>query len=137
MYFFEVQVKYQRQTGEENPGNVTETYMVESINPGNAEARVIEEIKSMIFGEHEVPKIIKRKIYDLFTGTGDHWFKAAIEIIVINDSGFECRAKQTIMVQGSDISDAIKRIKEQLPGIDFEIISIAKSPVLEVYRATK
>ena len=137
MYFFEVQVKYQHRTGEENPGNVKETYMVESINPGNAEARVIKEIEPFIFGEHEVPKIIKRKIYDLFPGTGDFWFKAAVEIIVINDSGSECRAKQTIMVQGSDISDAIKRIKEQLPGIDFEIISIAKSPILEVYRANE
>ena len=44
MNFFLINITYQRQTGEDNPGKVKETYVVESINPSNAEARLLEEI---------------------------------------------------------------------------------------------
>ena len=35
MLFFEVQAVYQRQTGEDNPACVKETYMVESLTPSS------------------------------------------------------------------------------------------------------
>lgn len=39
MLFFEVQAVYQRQTGEDNPAYVKETYMVESLTPSSARDR--------------------------------------------------------------------------------------------------
>lgn len=138
MLFFEVQAVYQRQTGEDNPACVKETYMVESLTTSSAEARVIEEIKPFIFGECEVPRIIKRKPYDIFPNPdGEIWFKARVEIIVVEDSGAERRTGVTMWVQADTIDDALKRLNRETSDYDCEIVSIQKTPVLEVFRAVQ
>lgn len=134
MYFYEIVTKYQRQTGEDNPGLVKETYLVESINPTNAEARVIEKIKPFIFGDHETERITKRNIFDLFPNEeATNWFKARVERITI-DGEQESRKTVTMLVQADTISDALRKLKDETAGIDCEIVGLAKSPILEVFR---
>ena len=136
MYFYEIVTKYQRKTGEDNPGLVKETYLVEAINPSNAEARVIEENKPFIFGDHETERITKRNIFDLFPNVeAKNWFKSRVERITI-DGEQESRKAVTMLVQSDTISDALRTLKDETAGIDCEIVGLAKSPILEVYRAT-
>ena len=135
MYFYEIVTKYQRQTGEDNPGLVKETYLVEAINPTNAEARVIEGIKPFIFGDHETERITKRNIFDLFPNEeATNWFKARVELITI-DGEQESRKTVTMLVQADTISDALRTLKDKTANLDCEIIGLAKSPIIEVYRA--
>lgn len=137
MYFYEIVTKYQRQTGEDNPGLVKETYLVEAINPTNAEARLVEEIEAFIFGDQETERITKRNIFDLLPKKdGEYWYKSRVELITIEEDGREFRKAVTILVQANTISEALNILKEQTSHLDCDIVGLAKSPILEVYRAT-
>lgn len=136
MFFFEVLTKYQRQTGEDNPGAVKETYLVEAINPTNAEARVIEEIKPYIFGDHETERITKRQFFDLFPKEdAENWYKARVELVTI-DGNQESRKAVNMLVQANTISEALSTLKDKTANLDCEIIGLAKSPIIEVFRGT-
>lgn len=136
MIFYEIKVNYQRQTGEDNPGNVKETYLVEGLNCADVENRLMDEIKPLIFGDCEVPSCKKVQLYDLITSPeGDRWFKGRVEMITVEDSGKEKRKAVTILVQASSIEHALKNLKTHLGSMDCEIINIARSPIMEVYRA--
>ena len=136
MNFFEVQVVYTRQTGEDNPCTVKESYLVESLTPSNAENRVIEELKPLISGSFEVLRIIQRKFYDYIPNSeGDNWYKARVEMITIEDSGREARKGVVMYVQSVSVKDAVKALLKSLEKCDCELVSIAKTPILELYRA--
>lgn len=59
MLFYEIKVNYERQTGENNPGGVKETYLVQGFTPTDVEQRLMEEIKPYIMGDVEVPSCKK------------------------------------------------------------------------------
>lgn len=136
MNLFELQINYSRQTGEDNPGQVKETYLVESFNPSNAEARLVEELKPFIFGDHEVQRITKRNIFEMFPKeNADYWYKARVELLTI-DGDKESRKAVTVLVQANTISEALNILKDETDMVDCEIVGLAKSPIIEVYRAT-
>lgn len=136
MNYFEVQVVYTRQTGEDNPCAVKESYLVESLTPSNAENRVIEELKPFISGSFEVLRIIQRKFYEYIPNSeGDNWYKARVEMITIEDSGREARKGVVMYVQSVSVKDAVKALLKSLEQCDCELVSIAKTPILELYRA--
>lgn len=136
MIFYEIKVNYQRQTGEDNPGNVKETYLVEGLNCADVENRLIDEIKPFVFGDLEVPSCKKVQLYDLIPSPdGDRWYKARVEMITVEDSGKEKRKAVSILVQASNVETANKNLKKALETIDCEIVGITRSPIMEVYRA--
>ena len=136
MNYFEVQVVYTRQTGEDNPCTVKESYLVESLTPSSAENRVIEELKPLISGSFEVLRIIQRKFYDYIPNSeGDNWYKARVEMITIEDSGREARKGVVVYVQSVSVKDAVKALLKSLERSDCELVSIAKTPILDLYRA--
>lgn len=83
MIFYEIKANYQRQTGEDNPGSVSETYLVEGITPSDVEKRLLDEIKPLIFGDFEVPGIRKRNFFDIYPAESgaDHWYEGKVEMI--------------------------------------------------------
>lgn len=136
MLFYEVKIEYQRQTGEDNPGKVKETYLVEGLNMTDVETRLMDEVSNMIFaGESEIPSCKKVQYYDIFPNPdAEHWYKGRVEMITI-DGEKETRKAVSILVAANTVLDACKTLREKLSGLDCEIISIAKSPILEVLRA--
>ena len=136
MLFYEIKINYQRQTGEDNPGNVKETYLVEGLNCADVETRLMEEIRPFIFGEAEVPSCKKMQLYDLLpSAEGDRWFKGRVEIITVEDNGKESRKAVSMLVQATTIDNALKNLKQHLSNLDCEIVSITRSPIIEVFRA--
>lgn len=137
MLFYEIKVNYERQTGEGNPGKVKETYLVEGLNCTDVEGRLIEDLKRYIFGDLEVSSCKKAQFYDLITSPdGDYWFKARVELITVEESGKETRKKVSILVQAANIADALRNVQTHLSSLDCEVVSITRSPIIEVYRAT-
>ena len=135
MNFFEVQVVYTRQTGEDNPCTVKESYLVEALTPSSAENRVIEEIKPFVSGQCDVLRIIQRKFYDLIPNSeDDYWYKARVEMITVEDSGRESRKAVVVYVQASSVKQAVKRLHFHLELLDCELVSIAKTQILELFR---
>jgi hypothetical protein len=134
---FEVKVNYLRQTGEDNPGTVKETYLVDGVNPSDAEKCLIEEIKPYIYGDCEVPVVRKRNFYDIFPNLGcANWYEGKAELITV-DGEVEKRCTVTFLVQANDIADALYALKNATGGYDCEIIAVKKSAIIDVLRATK
>ena len=137
MILYEIKINYERQTGEDNPGNVKETYLVEGLSPADVEGRLMDEIQRYISGDSEVVSCRKVQYADIITSPeGDTWYKARVEMITIEDDK-ETRRKMSILVQASNITFALKNLSSQLAAIDCEIVGITRSPILEVYRAVK
>lgn len=135
MKLFEIKVNYERQTGEDNPGLVRETYLVDSVNPSNAETILMDELKPFIFGGLEVEHITNRNFFEIFTTPeADSWYKARVELLTI-DGEKESRRVVSVMVQANTISDALQILKEKMSGYDCEILSVAKTPVLDLLKA--
>lgn len=138
MLFYEIKVAYERQTGEDNPGKVKETYLLEGVNCTDVEGRLMTELKPYIFGDIEVKGCKQVQFYDLLESPeADRWFKARVELITVEDSGKETRKTVSILVQASTIAQALKNLMAYLTTLDCELVSIQRSPILEVYRAVK
>ncbi|MBR2168091.1 MAG: DUF4494 family protein [Paludibacteraceae bacterium] len=136
MLFYEIKVNYQRQTGEDNPGNVKETYLVEGLTPADVEKRLLEHIKPFIFGDFEMPSCTKKQYFEMVTSPeADKWYKGRVELITIEDSGKETRKTVSLLVQATTAAHAMKNLTQAVNGYDCEIVSIARTPIMEVIRA--
>ena len=88
MIFYELKISYTRQTGEDNPKAVKETYLVEGLTAADVEARLLGEIQKYISGEWETKSCKQVQFYDLIPNPeGDRWYKARVEMITIEDNG--------------------------------------------------
>lgn len=138
MLFYEVKITYTRQTGEDNPGSVKETYLVEGLTMSDIETRLLDEITPYISaGESEIQGCKKTQYFDIFPDpNAEHWYKGRVEMITI-DGEKETRKAVSILVAANTLLEAGKILQQKLAQTDCEIISIAKSPILDVLRAIK
>lgn len=136
MIFHEIKVNYSRQTGEDNPGKVKETYLVDgAVSFADAENCLMEEIKPFIFGDCEVMSCKRSQYFEVFPNEGGaYWYKARVEMITI-DGEKETRKNVAVLVQANMLDDAIYALKQALHSYDCEIISIAKSPIMDILHA--
>lgn len=137
MVFYEIKVSYQRQTGEDNPSKVNETYLVEGFTPADVENRLMDHIKPFIFGDCEVPSCKKVQVFDTVEKSeGDTWFKGRVEMITHDEeTDKEKRKGVNILVRGTDIRDAMSHLYDYLEAFDCEFVGMAKSPIMEIIRA--
>ena len=136
MIFYEIKISYTRQTGEDNPAAVKETYLVEGLTCADVENRLIEDIKPLISGEWEVKSCKQVQFYDLIPNPeGDRWYKARVEMITVEDNGKETRKAVSIYVQAGNVTEANKTLHQALSNLDCEVVSITRSPIMEVLRA--
>lgn len=138
MILYECKIKYEFSDGQNQPGMVKETYVIEGLSPADVEKRLIDELKPYIVnGDSEVPSIKKKVIYDILPSTnGDVWFKAKVEMITVEDDK-ESRHSVTILVQEKCINTALRELQKYLASLDCEVVSIARTPIMEVWRTIK
>jgi len=137
MIFHEIKVKYERQTGEDNPGAVKETYLIDgAVSFADAENCLMEEIKPFIFnGECEVQSCKRSQFMEIFPNKdGAYWYKGRVEMITI-DGDKETRRTVSVLVQANMLDDAVYALKQGLNSYDCEIISVAKSPIMDILHA--
>ena len=131
---YEIKVNYVRQTGEDNPGTVKETYLVDGATPSDAEKRLMDEIKPFIFGDCEVPMIRNRRFFDIFPNAGgENWYEGKVELITV-DGEIEKRRVVTVLVQDNRIDDALTALRKHLNNVDCEILAIKKSQIIDLIK---
>lgn len=132
MIYYEVKVAYQRQTGEDNPGKVKETYLIEGLTVTDVEARLMEEITPMIFGgECEVTGVRKVQYYEIFDDpNAEKWYKARVEMITI-DGEKETRKAVSVLIAANDQLSASKTLRDKMSGEDCEVLSVGKTPMVD------
>lgn len=140
--WFNCKVKYDKtmQDGALKP--VNEPYLVEAINFTEAERRIIEEMKPFISGEFDVTNISKARFAEIFEtidDSADRWFKAKLSFITLDEkSGKEKKSSHNVLIQASDLRDAIKRLDNGMKDsmMDYVISSVTETPILDVYHYT-
>ena len=136
MIFHEIKVKYERQTGEDNPKGTKEVYLVDgAVSFADAENCLMDEIKPFIFGECEVQTCKRSQFFEVFPNEGGaFWYKARVEMITI-DGEKETRKNVAMLVQANMLDDAVFALKQALKSYDCELISIAKTPIMDILHA--
>ena len=137
--WFECKVRYEKTLENGMIKKVTEPYLVDALSFTETERRFLEEIKPFMSGEFEVSDIKRAKFAEMFETTdsdADRWFKAKVAFITLDEkSGAEKKTNQNMLVQASDLRDAVKRLDKGMEGsmVDYEIISVAETPIMDVF----
>ena len=137
--WFECKVRYEKTLENGLVKKVTEPYLVDALSFTEAERRFIEEIEPFMSGEFQVTDIKRAKYAELFEtdeDAADRWFKAKVAFITLDEkSGAEKKSNQNMLIQASDLRDAVKRLDKGMEGTmaDYEIASIAETPMMDVF----
>jgi Domain of unknown function (DUF4494) len=135
--WFTVKVKYTKQLDNGTFKRVSEPYLLAAMTFTDAEARIYEELGSIIRGEFNVVGIARTEIHDIFAyDDADVWYK--VKITYESEAGEEEKKKkvsQNFLVSAHSVKDAYERIKESLSTllVDFQIPSIIVSPIVEIF----
>ena len=137
--WFECKIKYDKTLENGLTKPVTEPYLVDALSFTEAEARIIEEMTPYLSGEFTVSDIKRAKYSELFFAedtSADRWFKCKLTFITLDEkSGAEKKTSSNVLVQASDLRDAVKKLDEGMKGsmADYIISSIAETAIMDVY----
>ena len=140
MTWFECKIRYEKTMENGMVKKVTEPYLVDALSFTEAEARIIEEMKPFISGEFTVSDIKRANYSELFFSdeeAADRWFKSKLLFITLDEkSGNEKKVASNVLIQASDLRDAVKKLDEGMKGsmADYEIASMAETAIMVVYR---
>lgn len=139
--WFTVKVKYTKQLENGTFKRVSEPYLLAAMTFTDAEARIYEELGSIIRGEFNVVGITRTEIHDIFAyDDADVWYK--VKITYESEAADDEKSKkvaQNFLVSAHSVKDAYDRIKESLSTlmVDFLIPSIIVSPIVEIFPYTE
>ncbi|MBR3897355.1 MAG: DUF4494 domain-containing protein [Bacteroidaceae bacterium] len=140
MTWFECKIRYEKTLENGMVKKVTEPYLVDALSFTEAEARIIEEMKPFISGEFTVSDIKRANYSELFFSdeeAADRWFKSKLLFITLDEkSGNEKKVATNVLIQASDLRNAVKKLDEGMKGsmADYEIASMAETAIMDVYR---
>lgn len=137
--WFLCKIKYEKVMENGLNKKVTEPYLVDALSHTEAEARIIEEMTPYISGEFTVAGIIPANYSEIFVAEdaqADRWYKCRMAFLTLDEkSGAEKRTFTNVLVQASDLRDAIKKLDEGMKGsmADYVIVSVAETMIMDVY----
>lgn len=118
---------------------VTGSYLVDAMSHTEAEARIIEEIKFYVSNEFTVAGIVPSNYSEVFFSDeekADRWFKCKLAFITLDKkSGIEKKTSSYVLVQASDLRDAVKKLDDGMRGsmADYVIASVTETAIMDVY----
>ena len=137
--WFECKVRTDKTLEDGKIKKVTEPYLVDALNFTEAEARIIEEVTPFCSGDMTVTDIKRAKYSELFNSdddSADKWFKVKCNFITLDEkTQVERKTSTNMLVQASDLRDAIRRFDEGMKGsmMDYEIAMVQATPLLDVF----
>ena len=97
MLFYEIKISYTRQTGEDNPAAVKESYLVQGLTCTDVETRLLDNIKALISGEWEIKSCKQVQFRDLIPDpNAENWYKARVELITMTATRRPAKAHTTM-----------------------------------------
>lgn len=133
MNFYEVKVEYTRQTGEDNPKSVKESYMTEEVSFGRAEQLVHDYLKQYAADLVTTLSMKILKVYDKFQMNEGkaHIYCGKVKFITIEDNGTEKSVTNRVYVGADSLSEAKEFLHEQYKGYDAKLVGIEETKMLE------
>ncbi|MEA4983896.1 hypothetical protein SDC9_38680 [bioreactor metagenome] len=139
--WFECKVKFEKTAEDGKIVKVSESYLVDALSFTEAEERMIEEMKPFISGEFSVANIKRVKINEMFFhDDGDKWYRFKVNYITLDEEkGVEKKVPVAMMVQASEIGQALSRLHEGMKGsmADYEVVTIAETLIMDVFKYGK
>ena len=136
---FECKIKYEKVQDNGTTKKVTEPYIVKALTFTEAENNIVEEMLPFISGEFTISDIKRANYSELFfceEEAADRWFKCKLIFITLDaKSGAEKRTSTQVLVQASDLRDAVKKLDEGMKGTmaDYKIGSVSETAIMDVY----
>ena len=138
--WFLCKISYEKTMENGTDKKVTEPYLVDALSFTEAEARIIEEMTPYISGEFSVADVGRAKFSEIFFAEDDinasYWYKVKLGFITLDEkTGSEKKTFTNVLVQASDLRDAVKRLDEGMKGsmVDYIIVSVTETPIVDVY----
>jgi hypothetical protein len=135
--WYETKVKYIKQFEDGRLKNVTEPYLVDAVSFIDCEARIYEELGSMIRGDFRIDAIRKKEYADIFMyDDADTYYEVKIQYVSVDaDSGKEKKVINKFLITASSTKEADIRIQESLEGmmVTYEIKSVVETKIVEVF----
>ena len=137
--WFECKVKYDKLVENGQQKTVTEPYLVDALSFTEAEARIIDEVSTLVNGEMKVTAVKRTNIAEIFwdEADGDLWYKVKVNFITIDEkTAVEKKTANFIMVQANGFKAACDNFMQGMKGTmaDFEIASITETAILDVFK---
>ena len=107
--WFECKVKYDKLVENGQQKTVTEPYLVDALSFTEAEARIIDEVSTLVNGEMKVTAVKRTNIAEIFwdEADGDRWYKVKVNFITIDEkTAVEKKTANFIMVQANGFKAA-------------------------------
>lgn len=137
--WFVCKISYEKTMENGMNKKVNEPYLVDALSFTEAEARIIEEMTPFISGEFSVSDVSRARYSELFYAedvSADKWYKVKLGFITLDEkTDSEKKTFTNVLVQASDLRDAVKRLDEGMKGsmADYIIVSVAETPIMDVY----
>lgn len=135
--WFTVKVRYTRQNEDGSFKRLTEPYLLAAISFCDAEARIHEELGSIIKGEFNVVSIARTELHDIFAyDDAEVWYVAkTTHKSEADDAERSKSVNQTFLVSAHSVKDAYNRVKESLSTlmVNYEIKGVVVSPIVDIF----
>ena len=137
--WFEVKIRYEKVAENGMQKKVTEPYLFDARSFTESEGKCIEEMTPFISGEFTVSDIKRANYSEIFFSeeeSADRWFKCKLVFITLDEkSGAEKKTSTHVLVQASNLRDAVKKLDEGMKGTmaDYQIASVSETPIMDVY----
>lgn len=132
-----VKVRYSKQLDSGVFKRVTESFLVAGLTFGETEERIYEELAQTIRGEFNVVSITRTELHDIFAyDDSTDWYKVKCTYdSTMEDDDKAKKVTQNFLVSASTAKEAYDRVKENLSTlmVDFELPSVVKTPIVEVF----
>jgi hypothetical protein len=139
MSYIETAARYEKMTEDGKVKKVTERFLVDALSCTEAEGRTIEELTPYVSGELEVTANKKVNIAEVMGDKecGRFWLCKVVFITIDEKTATEKRTISQILVGAPDFTNAVEELNEGMKGTlsDFEIVSLAETPIKEFYPA--
>ena len=141
--WFETKVRYDKTMEDGQNKKVTEAYTVEALSFSEAESAITEEMSHYISGEFDVKAITRAPYGEIFfsdADSDDRWYKAKLAFITIDEkTEKEKRSNVVYLVQAESLDKARQYVKNVMAKtmIDYEVVSISETPIMDVFEKTK
>lgn len=135
--WYEVKAVYVKIDDDGREVKAAESYLLDAVSFTDAEARITEQLRTMIRGEFVIDKISKSRIVEIFPHEdGEFWWKGKISIMTIDEkAGKEKVINNFFLVAADDLKQALQRLEEGLSYIlvPYQITSLQLSPIVDVF----
>lgn len=138
--WFECKIKYEKMMENGKQKKVTDSYLVDALSFTEAEARIIKEMKPFISVPFSVSNVGRKNYSEIFFTDDDdasYWYKCKVSFITIDEkTAVEKMNAVYILVQASDLLDAVSRLNDGMKGTlaDYRLNAVSETNIMDVYK---